>query len=180
MILGRLIRTLRADELSLIPINWVSRVFVTSDVISFTLQAGGGGIQSGGTLELFHLGEKLIIAGLFVQIFMFGFFLITAILFQYRFTHSSLKGTNAAVNWKQHLVVLYTVSALILIRSIFRVIEYLQGNGGYLISHEIFLYMFDAVLMAAVMLVFLIWYIDDIQRRPTSHDIELSSSDAAL
>jgi len=40
MILGRLIRTLRAEQLSLIPIVWVTRIFVTSDVVSFTLQAG--------------------------------------------------------------------------------------------------------------------------------------------
>jgi hypothetical protein len=43
-------------------------------------------------------------------------------------------------------------------------VEYLQGNGGYLISHEIFLYIFDAVLMAVVMAIFAIWYIGDLDR----------------
>jgi hypothetical protein len=174
MILGRLIRTLRAEQLSLIPIVWVTRIFVTSDVVSFTLQAGGGGIQSAGTLELYHMGEKIIIAGLLIQIVMFGFFLVTAILFQYRFTHSGIFVTSEVVDWKRHFAVLYVASALILIRSVFRVIEYLQGNSGFLISHEAFLYIFDALLMAAVMFIFLIWYIDDIER-PTSYEIELQS-----
>jgi hypothetical protein len=38
-----------------------------------------------------------------------------------------------------------------MVRSVFRVVEYLQGNAGYLLSHEVFLYVFDAVLMLAVM-----------------------------
>lgn len=39
-------------------------------------------------------------------------------------------------------------------RSVFRVVEYLQGNAGYLLSREVFLYIFDAVLMLAVMVLF--------------------------
>ncbi|KAI4594951.1 hypothetical protein KJ359_007474 [Pestalotiopsis sp. 9143b] len=180
MILGRLIRTLRAEELSLIPIAWVTRVFVISDVVSFTLQAGGGGIQAAGTLELFHIGEKIIIAGLFVQIVVFGFFMVTAVIFQRRFAHSSAAAARSGgqrVNWRRHLAVLYTVSALILVRSIFRVIEYLQGNKGFLITHESFLYIFDAVLMALVMIIFFVWYIDDIEARPENDCMELCSED---
>ena len=56
--------------------------------------------------------------------------------------------------WKRHLYILYATSALILIRSIFRIIEYIQGNSGYLLSHEVYLYVFDAVLMFIVMVLF--------------------------
>lgn len=56
--------------------------------------------------------------------------------------------------WKRHLYVLYATSALILVRSIFRVIEYIQGNAGYLLSHEVYLYVFDATLMFLVMVLF--------------------------
>jgi hypothetical protein len=41
-----------------------------------------------------------------------------------------------------------------MVRSLFRVIEYLQGFSGFLLSHEIYLYVFDAVLMLAVMVLF--------------------------
>jgi len=58
------------------------------------------------------------------------------------------------------------------------VIEYVQGNAGYLISHEVFLYIFDTLLMEAVMLIFLIWYVDQLESKeladkeylPTSSD----------
>jgi hypothetical protein len=39
-------------------------------------------------------------------------------------------------------------------RSIFRVVEYLQGNNGFLLRHEYFLYIFDALLMFIVMIIF--------------------------
>ena len=43
-----------------------------------------------------------------------------------------------------------------MVRSIFRVVEYLQGFSGYLLEHEIYLYIFDAVLMLTVMVVFIL------------------------
>jgi hypothetical protein len=46
---------------------------------------------------------------------------------------------------------LYAANALIMLRSIFRVVEYIQEREGYLQSKEVFLYIFDAVLMFAVM-----------------------------
>ncbi|KAF4960800.1 hypothetical protein FSARC_10352, partial [Fusarium sarcochroum] len=157
MILGRLIRTVGASNLSLVPVQWVTRIFVIGDVFAFSLQAGGGGIQSAGTLDLYNLGEKIIIAGLLVQIVVFGFFVFTSLLFHYRLrkfpTTESIRGD---VPWKRYLYVLYASSGLILIRSIFRVVEYLQGNDGYLISHEVYLYVFDAILMALVMAILLV------------------------
>ncbi|KAH6693790.1 RTA1 like protein-domain-containing protein [Plectosphaerella plurivora] len=165
MILGRLIRALRAEHLSFIPVKWLTKIFVIGDVVAFTMQAGGGGIQAAGTLELYELGEKIIIVGLFVQIVIFSIFMATSITVHRRIsadpTPAAIRGN---VPWKKHLWVLYATSLLILVRSAFRVVEYLQGNGGYLISHEIYLYIFDAVLMAAVMLIFVIWYIGDLEQ----------------
>ena len=178
MILGRLIRTLGAERLSLIPVKWVTKIFVTGDVIAFGLQAGGGGIQSAGTLDFYELGEKIIITGLFVQVAIFGFFVVTAFLFHSRMYKSSYADMNQGkVAWKRHLWVLYATSALILIRSIFRIVEYLQGNSGYLISHEVFIYVMDALLMAIVMAIFAIWYIDDLQ--PKKHMDRTSQSSEA-
>ena len=41
-----------------------------------------------------------------------------------------------------------------MVRSVFRAIEYLQGDDGYLLAREAYLYVFDAVLMLIVMLLF--------------------------
>ncbi|KAH6974647.1 RTA1 like protein-domain-containing protein [Ilyonectria sp. MPI-CAGE-AT-0026] len=178
MILGRLIRTVGGERLSLIPVRWVTRIFVAGDVIAFGLQAGGGGIQSAGTLQLYETGEKVIIGGLFVQIFVFGFFVFTSVLFHRRLHRNPTTETmEGVVPWRRYLYILYASSMLILVRSIFRVIEYLQGNDGYLISHEIFLYIFDALLMAIVMGMLLIWYVGHLQplKNPSNSDQEMSS-----
>ena len=103
-------------------------------------------------------GENIIIGGLVVQILFFSFFIAVAITFHLRMhkvpTSKVLHNGIASRIWKKHLYALYGGSLLILVRSAFRLIEYAQGNDGYLISHEVFLYIFDAVLMFATMAIF--------------------------
>ncbi|KAM7187075.1 RTA1 like domain containing protein [Naviculisporaceae sp. PSN 640] len=156
MILGRLIHTLRADTYSLVPLRWLTKVFVIGDVVSFLTQSLGGGVQAAGTLELYEIGEKVIIAGLFVQIFVFGFFMITTIVFHRRIlARPTSQSAENVIPWMKYLWILYGVSVLIMVRSLFRVVEYLQGNAGYLIRREYFLYIFDAILMFLVMVLML-------------------------
>ena len=38
-----------------------------------------------------------------------------------------------------------------MLRSVFRIVEYVQGNDGFLLGHEWFLYVFDATLMVVLM-----------------------------
>ncbi|KAF2869819.1 RTA1 like protein-domain-containing protein [Massariosphaeria phaeospora] len=153
MILGRIIALTDGEQYSLIRRTWLTKLFVAGDVLSFLMQGGGGGIMSTakGDLDKLKMGERIILGGLFVQLFFFGFFAVAAAVFQYR-GRAHLNSIAHRVAWRKHLYVLYTVSILILIRSLFRVIEYLQGNAGYLLRHEVFLYVFDAVLMSGVMI----------------------------
>jgi hypothetical protein len=166
MILGRLILLTGGERYSLVRRTWLTKIFVGGDVISFMMQGAGGGIMSSGASGM-KTGEKIIIGGLFVQILFFGLFFLTAILFQIRGKeYLSTLGSN--VPWKKHLFALYATSILILVRSIFRVIEYIQGNAGYLLRHEVFLYVFDAVLMFAVMLILNVSHPGDIALLLTS------------
>ena len=48
---------------------------------------------------------------------------------------------------------LYLTSVFIMIRSIVRTVEFLQGYKGYIITHEAFLYVFDALLMLCVLVI---------------------------
>jgi hypothetical protein len=56
------------------------------------------------------------------------------------------------------MAMLYAVSAFIMVRSVFRVIEYVMGTDGYLLRHEWSLYVFDALLMLVTVGVFAWWY----------------------
>ncbi|KAH8882200.1 RTA1-domain-containing protein [Thozetella sp. PMI_491] len=163
MILGRLIRAVNSEYLSLIRTKWLTKIFVAGDILSFIAQGGGGGIQAAGNggLSQYELGGNIIVAGLFIQIFFFGFFVATTILFHWRKIRET-PSQPTQISWQRHLSVLYAVSVLVLVRSIVRVTEYLQGNTGYIITHEVFIYVFDALLMICVMVILLVWYVDDL------------------
>ena len=111
--------------------------------------------MAGGSLSSLRLGQKIVVIGLFVQIVFFGFFIIVALSFDFAIHKVPTPEASSRANpWHKHLSVLYLASIIIMIRSIFRVVEYIQGNDGYILRHEYFLYVFDAILMLAVMVVF--------------------------
>ncbi|KAH7369989.1 RTA1 like protein-domain-containing protein [Rhexocercosporidium sp. MPI-PUGE-AT-0058] len=155
MELARVIELVDGESHAVIKRRWLTKLFVCGDVLSFTLQMAGGGIMSSGTLSAVKIGEKIVIVGLFVQIVFFGFFVFVALLFNVRMHKVPTEKAHENHNvWRKHLYTLYVASLLIMIRSIFRVVEYIQGNDGYFLRYEYYLYIFDAVLMLAVMVVF--------------------------
>ncbi|KAL5000856.1 RTA1 like protein-domain-containing protein [Aspergillus recurvatus] len=168
MVLGRLIVHLDAQEHSLVRVKWMTKIFVAGDVISFLMQCGGGGLMSSDDTSTRQTGETITIIGLAVQIIFFGFFLITALVFHIRInkaptaisieTKTHWRGNVTARNWVTLLLAMYVVSVLILVRSVFRMVEFINGYGGYIMSHEVFIYIFDAVLMVVVMAVLNFWH----------------------
>ncbi|KFY39071.1 hypothetical protein V495_06187 [Pseudogymnoascus sp. VKM F-4514 (FW-929)] len=154
MELSRIIILVDGESHALIKKKWLTKLFVCGDVASFLLQAGGGGIQASGTESALTTGSRLVVGGLFVQLFFFGCFIAVAVHFDVAMHKVPTTRAQTAVPWRKHLVALYAASVLIMIRSIFRVVEYLQGFSGYLLSHEVYLYVFDAVLMFCVMVIF--------------------------
>ncbi|KAK4979694.1 hypothetical protein LTR66_006412 [Elasticomyces elasticus] len=176
MVLGRIIRFLDGERYSMIRVQWLTKIFVTGDVFSFFVQAGGAGIASGGASK-YELGHKIIIAGLCLQIVIFGFFVISAIVFQRRIqAHPTVSSSDPKSQWRRHLTVLYLVSALILLRSVVRVVEYAHGNDGWIIAHEVMLYLFDALLMLGLVVVLFIVHPDQL----LSQQRELPSSEGSL
>ncbi|OJJ72228.1 hypothetical protein ASPBRDRAFT_207464 [Aspergillus brasiliensis CBS 101740] len=151
MTLGRIIRMVQAEQYSVFRLNWVTKIFVAGDVLSFLMQASGAGLMVSNSSDP-TTGEHIIIGGLFVQIIFFGFFIITALVFQIRLARSPT-GTSMELShvWRRHMNALYISSVLIFVRSIVRVVEYLQGYDGYLMKHEVFIYVFDALLMFLAM-----------------------------
>ncbi|KAF8462768.1 putative RTM1-like protein [Kalaharituber pfeilii] len=157
MVLGRIILLVNGEEFSPIRRSWMTKIFVTGDVLSFLMQSSGGGLMStaDGDVDKMKMGENVIVGGLFVQIIFFAAFLVICFLFWTRFhRHMASAGVRHDGRWTFLFKVLLAASASIMIRSVFRVIEYIQGNDGYLISHEVWLYIFDALLMALVMVLF--------------------------
>ncbi len=107
-----------------------------------------------------NLGKDLIVLGLLLQIAFFGLFLITSGIFHKRALRSPT-APPAAV-WQKYVLTLYAAGGLILIRSIFRVIEFSAGRNSVLQKTEVWMYIFDAVLMFATMVCFNVVHPGDI------------------
>jgi RTA1 like protein len=110
--------------------------------------------MAGHSASAYHNGSHIVVAGLLVQALFFACFLTVAILFDLSVHRAPTPASKSLTPWRKHLKTLYFASSLIMIRSIFRVVEYIMGNDGYLLRHEYYLYVFDAVLMWGVMVVF--------------------------
>lgn len=156
MTLGRLLRYIGATELSPIRIRWVTPIFVTGDIVSLIMVGAGGGIQATAddNKDARDTGNAIMMTGLAIQLLFFTIFIVETgfchfRLHRRRWSSSYSKGK---LNWPWLFLSLYVGCLLIFIRSVFRVIEYAQGWDGYLVSHEIYMYMFDTLLMALCML----------------------------
>jgi RTA1 like protein. len=132
--------------------------------------------MASGTLSAMTTGEHITIGGLAVQLVFFSVFIIASTIFHYRirknptekcFTPRRSSGVLQMPTWEIVMTGLYVASILILIRSIFRLIEYAQGNSGYLISHEAFLYVFDSTLMFFTMIAMSIFHPSKVLSQPT-------------
>ncbi|CAG7555143.1 unnamed protein product [Fusarium equiseti] len=160
MVLGRLIVLLDAGHLSLIRTQWLTKVFVLGDVLSFLAQSGGGGmLASAKSKDNVEMGENMIVGGLFIQIIFFGFFMVVTVVFHMRIrSRPTSRSLVLSTPWEKLIFILYVSSLLILVRSIFRVAEYVLGKDGALQAQEYWLYIFDATLMSLVAVIFNIFH----------------------
>lgn len=156
MILGRLIRLTGGERHSMIRPSWLTKIFVVGDVLSFFVQSGGGGmLAQAKTQDATKLANNIVLAGLFLQVAFFAFFVVVTATWHKRM-HAAPTNTSLAspLPWARYLWILYLASFLIMVRCIFRIAEYAGGQEGVLLSSEIYLYIFDATLMVLVMVIF--------------------------
>jgi hypothetical protein len=163
MIYGRIVLFVNAPDASIIRPTRVTKIFVIGDVLSFFIQAGGGGMMAQGKSAA--LGQKVILAGLFAQLIFFGFFLIIAIVFERRIMKSGMRYTIPKYGkhtWRALLLLLLAAAVVIIERCVYRVIEFGQGQDGYLMTHEVFMFIGDAAPMFFVQAVFHLIHAGDV------------------
>ncbi|KAL3450543.1 RTA1 like protein-domain-containing protein [Aspergillus insuetus] len=141
MIYGRIVVYAQSPEQSIIAPGKVTKIFVLGDVFAFLLQASGGGMMAMESMA--KMGQNITIVGLFVQLVFFGFFF--AKTKRVKILH---------MPYGALLYVLFLVSALIIVRCLYRIVEFVQGNDGYLMRHEAYLYVFDTIPMFVVQAIF--------------------------
>jgi hypothetical protein len=183
MILGRVILSVDAPSYSLIKPKWLTKVFVTSDVVCFLVQLAGAytlrhsdycrplltcigaGLMASSHSSTSKMGSDIVLAGLVLQIVIFGFFVVLAMVFHRRLRSMPTPSSyDTSPPWSKSMLLLYITCSLILVRNIVRVAEFIQGFDGYIILHEVFLYVFDALPMLVMMVTFNISYPSNLSR----------------
>lgn len=155
MTLGRIINSVHGGKNSLLLPSKITTTFVLGDVVSFVVQGGGAGLSVVQKPGLAQWAERIIVIGLLIQVIMFALFGVLALSFHRKMRQApTAQSYTTSAPWQSGLYTLYAVSLLIMARSIFRVVEYCQGQTGYALSHEWTLYCFDSLPMFFVTVIF--------------------------
>ncbi|KAI1419861.1 RTA1-domain-containing protein [Xylaria sp. FL1777] len=158
MTLGRI--TIAVGARSYMPLSsrLLTTLYVIIDVGTLATQLAGSVLPASGDPSAIELSKKVVLGGLLAQLGALTIFIFITWLVKRRIkhgpTHVILR--DPSVNWKNHFRAIIVVTLLIIIRSIVRTVEYLQGEGGTVISHEAFIYVFDATPMWLVMATYLV------------------------
>lgn len=125
---------------------------------------GGGMLASAkSNKKEFDLANNIVIGGLVLQLLWFGLFVVIALIFHRRMMLApTARSYQSEIRWRSYLHALYVASGLIIVRNIFRLIEYCQGSNGYLLTTEVFVYCLDALPMFLVVAWFLWKYVGEI------------------
>lgn len=155
VVLGRIARYLHCDKYLLIRPTRVTIVFVTADLITFAIQALGGTlvVSDPGDLDRVELGGNLFKVGFILQVLCFSFFCLLVAIFAHRVRsrERSIWTADADAHkpwhsdWRALLGALVVACVTVMIRSVYRMAESLEGLHGKLATTEWIFYVFDVV-----------------------------------
>ncbi|KAL5592438.1 hypothetical protein FOBRF1_013464 [Fusarium oxysporum] len=153
MIYGRIVLFVNSPGSSIINPLHVTKIFVCGDVLAFLMQSSGGGMMA--ISGMGDTGRYILLGGLAVQLVFFGFFLYISVIFdrRTRFVRNRIP-LHSKHSWRSLLLLLMVAAVIVILRCLFRAVEFGQGEDGYLMAHEIFMYLADTAPMFAVQIMF--------------------------
>jgi len=172
VLFGRIVFYVTPRELQNFKFLWTSPrfltlIFVVCDLFAFVLQGiGAVQISTGTTKSTINRGKSVVLFGLGVQLIAFGFFSVIGIRFNIQSRHfgqspdtnriAGNRKTPVNPNWMGLLIGLNIACGMILVRSIYRVVEFASGQNGYVDIHEWTFFIFDALPIFPIFLLFIL------------------------
>ncbi|KAF5608738.1 RTM1 [Fusarium subglutinans] len=141
-----------------IPGRRLTPIFVFCDVIAFLIQGSGSGIASSDNWqgEMENIGVKVLIVGLAFQLAAFSLFLCVFRRFHVLALRMAVE--DAPRDWQKVVLAVYISSILIMVRCIFRVVEFAGGRDTYAFSHEWLFWVFESLPMAVAIGIFCFYH----------------------
>lgn len=131
--------------------------FVGVDLVSLITQAAGSGIaaiaEQADPPESTVTGAWIVVAGLFIQLFAYGVFNVVFIIFALRTRAEPPKHPLWNGRMRLFRLMAWISSLFVLLRSLFRVGEMLQGWLGGVATTEWYFYAFDATPVSLAVLI---------------------------
>ncbi|KAJ1723860.1 hypothetical protein LPJ53_001817 [Coemansia erecta] len=134
--------------------------FFASDVFSFVLQSTGASMTAAEDAKT--AGKWICIVGLAIQLVFLGLFLLitVAIMRDRRYTVLARDGDATGVASRRRVFrLVIATSVLIYVRSIYRLIEFIDGYGGRIYRAEWAFYVFDFAMIFLAVGVYVVWHI---------------------
>ncbi|KAF7327005.1 hypothetical protein MKEN_00275300 [Mycena kentingensis (nom. inval.)] len=147
--------------------------FVWSDVTTFLLQSAGGGLTATKNRTTANLGNKIAMVGIILQAVSFALFTIVFVVFGWRVrkhfpkawypstsapSKFKIMSTAPIEDWRILFWVVCVTCVGILIRSVFRVVEFAGGYDGPVQTSEGYFYFLDALpLWISMTLYCVVW-----------------------
>ncbi|GAA6039485.1 hypothetical protein JCM8097_009575 [Rhodosporidiobolus ruineniae] len=156
MCFGRII-TYVGDKWTPVSSKWVTAIFVTQDVVSFVVQGAGGSLYSSDNTDLYSTAKAVLVVGFCIQIIGLGIFSIFAGIYHTRARRAGVPSGP----WTKCLFTLYAGAVFVLIRGIFRTVEFGTGRGGgqgYLLSREGYYYGLEGLPIFLACAIFCVSY----------------------
>ncbi|KAG9239467.1 RTA-like protein [Amylocarpus encephaloides] len=164
--------------------RWLTPIFVICDIVALLLQMVGAikitsvDATDKDAADKINQGKRIAEIGVAVQLICFGFFSIIAVRFNFtskRFKNKfeeriALEGQSGKYvtvdgaekklkkNWQAILRVTNIASLCVLVRSVYRMVEFSLGPTGYTGHHEWCMYVFDALTIYPVVALFIYWF----------------------
>ncbi|KAH7912267.1 RTA1 like protein-domain-containing protein [Hygrophoropsis aurantiaca] len=156
---------------SWIKIENVVRKFVTSDIITFSIVGTGAGLLTSTTSAIYITGGVLSQVGLVLQFVSFSVFMLSLGWTHWRLVRDGVDPYTH--RWGIVFRLEYFSSSFYLLRCMYRIIEFAQNRGGYLLIHEAWFYVFDVLpLLIGSSVYLLLWpetYLDQDSVSPPAY-----------
>ncbi|CRK25394.1 hypothetical protein BN1708_003964 [Verticillium longisporum] len=157
MSLSRVIKALDLREHLPITPRLTTAFYIIVDIGCFVTQVFGSIMPASGDPQGIALGRNLIIGGLIAQLVALSLF-----TFSNLHAHRCAKrlamvkvGGPIPLNGSRYFAASYVATLAMLTRALVRGVEYLQGGDGVVMSHEVFLYLFDAVPITLILVLYM-------------------------
>ena len=154
LVFGRILKEY-GRKIMFLKATWIAVIFLVSDVLSFLLQGGATGLLTSKTASTVKIGRNIIIAGFVIQlVFFVAFIWLTfwAAFISPRFKLYKVKSL------RQTFWGLWITIFLILLRNVYRAVEYIADEESYIPSHEWTMYVFEFAFIALAVVFYNIFH----------------------